>query len=213
MKKIIAWIKTKLGGWKQMKYSFDESKETISKAWLSCEIDHDKVNAVASVCGKISVYKDKYIDVAREIKCPWWFIACIHAKESSLDFKTCLHNGDPLPGPTTHVPSGRGPFNSWQEAAIDALKLKNFDKVTDWSIEHILYLLESYNGFGYRSKIGDTGQVELTPYVWAFTNQHDESGRYVRDGKYDKDSITKNPGAAAYIKCLERFGYIDLTRI
>ena len=78
-----------------------------------------------------------------------------------------MHNGDPLPGPTTHVPKGRGPFISWEAAAIDALKYDGLDKIKLDSIEACLIMAEKFNGLGYRNK------GEYSPYVWAGTNTCD----------------------------------------
>ena len=43
------------------------------------------------------------------------------SRESSCNFKTYLHNGDPLGKPTTHVPKGKN-FTKFTDAAVDALK-------------------------------------------------------------------------------------------
>ena len=50
---------------------------------------------------------------------------------------------------TTIVPKGRGWFPNFTTGAIDAIDLAGIDKVTDWSIGNVLYILEGYNGFGY----------------------------------------------------------------
>lgn len=133
---------------------------------------------------------------------PWWFIACVHMLESDFNFETHLHNGDPLTGRTVHAPAGRPvegkpPF-LWRISAIDALTMpgKMFHLEEDWSIPHALWLLEAYNGHGYRifHRIN-------SPYLWAGTN-HYARGKYVRDGVYDPSAVSKQPGCAGLIKFL-----------
>ena len=88
-------------------------------------------------------------------------IGAIHFRESSLNFNTCLHNGDPLGQKTVRVPAGRPPgkdevFNTWEEAAIDALNMKGklgFNEITQTNqLEQVAGYAEKYNGFGYRNK-------------------------------------------------------------
>jgi lysozyme family protein len=59
----------------------------------------------------------------------------------------------------------------------------------------MLYLLEKYNGFGYR-KMG-----KPTPYLWSFCNLY-EKGKYVADGRFDPKIISKQCGAAIMVKAL-----------
>ena len=77
---------------------------------------------------------------------------------------------------TRLVPKGRGPFSTWEEAAIDALKIKRYPP--EWDIAHIAYAFEKFNGFGYRSK------GIPSPYLWGGSNIQ-RPGKYVRDGVYD----------------------------
>ena len=71
-----------------------------------------------------------------------------------------------------------------------------YDSETDWSGPHILYLLEKYNGFGYRFK-------ELrTPYLWSYSNLYSK-GRYVADGVFDPNAVSKQCGAATMLKALD----------
>ena len=38
-----------------------------------------------------------------------------------------------------------------------------------------------------------------TPYLWSFTNHYDK-GKFVADGKYDAEAISKQVGAAILLK-------------
>jgi len=114
-------------------------------------------------------HQSRYRDVGLSLnRMPWAMVGVIHAMECGFNFACHLHNGDPLTNRTKHVPAGQPqmgtpPF-SWENSAVDALTQEGFNTVTDWSIPHMLYLLEKYNGFGYR-KMG-----KLTPYLWSFSN-------------------------------------------
>src|SRR5512139_3659589 len=65
--------------------------------------------------------KDRYKSIAQKTGVPWWVIAVIHERESRQDFTTNLANGEPYNRVTKQVPKGRGPYKSFEDAAIDAL--------------------------------------------------------------------------------------------
>jgi len=128
---------------------------------------------------------------------PWPVIAVIHERECSQDWTASLAQGDPWNRISVHVPAGRGPFRSWEEAAIDAL-----DKCApyaarnkDWSIGGLLTTLEEYNGLGYAAR------GVPSPYVWAGTDQY-RSGKYIRDGVYDPDAVDSQPGCAGLLMAM-----------
>ena len=133
---------------------------------------------------------------------PWIFIAAIHNQESSRDvgvFKACLHNGERIIGTgkkTTIVPIGKGPFETWSDAAIDALgenrRLIN-GKLT--TLGAWLEMLEAYNGLGYR-KHGVS-----SPYLWAMTDQYTK-GYYAGDHNFQPNLVTDHFGAVAIIKTI-----------
>ena len=110
-----------------------------------------------------------------------------------------LHNGDPLQARTVHVPAGRAAAGSppftWRQSAMDALTMKGFHNVSDCSMPRMLYLLEKYNGFGYRMR-----RVP-TPYLWSFSNLY-EKGKFVQDGRFDPEAVSKQCGAALMLKAV-----------
>ena len=142
----------------------------------------------------------RYQSVSRQVNnVPWAMIGVIQAMECGFNFSCHLHNGDPLTSRTKHVPAGKPatgqpPF-AWENSAIDAVKLEGFENVTDWSIPHMLYLLEKFNGFGYRN------MRMPTPYLWSFSNLY-EKGKYVADGRFDPDAVSRQCGAAVMLKAL-----------
>jgi lysozyme family protein len=153
---------------------------------------------------RILKLKSRYQVVEKKTGVPWWWIAVTHMRESSCNFAGVLHNGEHIIGTgrkTRLVPAGRGPFTSWEEAAVDAIKLKGLHKIADWSIERALYEFERFNGFGYHWK------RQPSPYVWAGTTFY-KSGKYVRDGVYDPSHVDTQMGCAAVCKSLEGFGVV-----
>jgi hypothetical protein len=66
------------------------------------------------------------------------------------------------------VPAGRGPFTSFEDAAVDALVncAPHAARNNDWSIGGMLTLLERYNGLSYANA------NRPSPYVWSGTDQY-----------------------------------------
>lgn len=171
------------------------------KNYNEAKIDPERSWEVEAACKKILENKIYYQEVSFKTGVPWDVIACIHYRESSLNFKAVLHNGERIIGTdkrTKLVPAGRGPFKTWRESAIDALLLKKYLFPKEWTIEKQLAFIEAYNGLGYKKR------GELSPYVWAATSQHDETGKYVADGKYSATAAEKQLGAVAILKTLRK---------
>jgi lysozyme family protein len=137
--------------------------------------------------------------VEQQIGVPWRFVGNIHGMECGFNFSAHLHNGDKLTARTVQVPKGRpvagNPPFTWLESALDALRLRKLDQVTDWSLPHMLYLLEGYNGFGYRRR------GLPTPYLWSFSSNY-EKGKFVADGHFDADAVSKQCGAALMLQAV-----------
>lgn len=151
----------------------------------------------------IIAHKAEYKKVADAIGCPWELVGVIHYRERDLDFNRHLHNGDPLTHRTVQVPRGRpttgAPPFSWSFSAEDALRLKNWDDNNDWSEAKQCFLLEQYNGFGYRiNKVRP-----LSPYLWSGTS-HYSVGKYTSDGSYDPFVKDKQLGCIALLEAVRR---------
>ena len=118
-------------------------------------------------------------------------IAVIHQREASQSFKASLAQGDPWNKVSVHVPKGRGPFKSWEDAALDALKncAPRAAAWTDWSFGGAMTLLEEYNGLGYAAR------GKPSPYVWASTDQY-KKGKFVSYGHFDPNVIDHQIGCA-----------------
>lgn len=130
---------------------------------------------------------------------PPWFIGCLHYREqSSLTLRAYLGNGQLIIGSgkkSSIVPVGRGPFKTFHDGAVDALKLVGFDKFSTWTAGECLERAEKWNGLGYMKR----GVVN--PYLFAGTSAY-HSGKYVADGHYDPSAMDKQLGVACIMKSL-----------
>ena len=183
-----------------MKFT-SELKDEYSNLFSAAVINENKFQDVCVIVDSILLNQSRYFEIEKTINAPWQLIAAIHSLESSLSFKTHLHNGDPLTSKTTHVPKGRPKGNppfTWIESALDALSLKKWYQWDDWSIEGCLFKAEEYNGFGYRLYHSEI----LSPYLWSFTN-HYIKGKYASDGKFNRSLVSKQCGVVAILKILE----------
>lgn len=153
-------------------------------------------------------HENRYRDVGQFANAvPWSMVGVIHALECGFNFTGHLHNGDPLTSRTRNVPANRPPTGvppySWKDSALDALTMEGLNTIDDWSIPSMLFVLEKYNGFGYRNK------RLPTPYLWSFSNLY-EKGKYVADGRFEPEAVSRQVGGAVMIKALKN-GDIDLT--
>jgi lysozyme family protein len=151
--------------------------------------------------------KGRYQVIAVATKVPWQAIAVIHEREASQRFDRQLGQGDPLGQVSRNVPKGRGPFmdhpndppgqDAFYRGAVDALMncAPYAGHWTDWSPGGMLTLLEKYNGVGYAAK------GRPSPYVWSGTDQY-VSGKYIRDGVYDPNTIDVQLGCAGLLKTM-----------
>lgn len=185
-----------------MKQTYAATRKGYANLWEAAQIRPKHRAATKAIVERLAKNLSQYQNVAVAIGCPWWFVAIIHQMESGGDFKTHLHNGDPLAARTRQVPAGRPvagfpPF-TWTESALDALTMKQLEKVPSWETPRCLYEWERYNGWGYFGKIN-------SPYVWSFTTLYDK-GKYVADHVFDANAVSKQCGAAAMLKMLIEMG-------
>ena len=142
----------------------------------------------------------RYMAVEAQTGVPWGWIAAAHMRESGNNFKGVLHNGEHIIGTgrkTRLVPAGHGPFETWEEAAVHALKLKQLSGAIDWTMERMCYEWERFNGFGYANK------GRPSPYVWSGTNIYTQ-GKYVADGVYSASTVDQQLGCyAVYLRTMD----------
>ena len=151
---------------------------------------------IKAVSKKIMANKERYVGVEKLTRVPWYMVAVLHMRESDLNFKTQLAQGDPLDRVSRHIPRDRGPFKAWEEGAYDALvTLKHFDRIIDWRLEKILYHCEQYNGWGYFVR------GLASPYLWGGSNIQQRS-KFIADGKFSASAWDNQPGCASVIRGL-----------
>lgn len=160
-------------------------KAANEKRWANAKLTAN----YATIAKSLVAVKSRYQAVEVKTGVPWAVIAVIHERESSQNWGRSLAQGDSWDRVSVHVPAGRGPFKSWEEAAVDSLVncAPYAARNKDWSIGGSLTKLEEYNGLGYASR------GKPSPYLWAGTNQY-TSGKYVRDGVYDPNVVDRQPG-------------------
>lgn len=173
--------------------------------WSRAKVLASSANTFKSVAKKLSApeAKRRYVALSKQTGVPWFIIAVIHQRESSQRWDRSIAQGDPWNKISTHVPKGRGPFSSFEEAAIDALRncAPYAAKWKDWSPGGALTLLEQYNGLGYYNgpKAGGKRYPSMpSPYIWSGTDQA-KKGKYVRDGVFDPDVWDSQLGCAGLI--------------
>jgi len=151
----------------------------------------------------------RYEQVGTSTGVPAFVVGIIHSLEASLNFDAHLHNGDPLSARTIQVPEGRprtgNPPFEWAVSAIDALTMHDLNNWTDWSLPGILFVLERYNGFGYRLHHPHV----KSPYVWSYSTIY-SAGKYVADGQFSDTTVSKQCGGAAVLKRMVETGKVAI---
>jgi lysozyme family protein len=185
---------------------FEDDQNGYVNLYRKMLVDLQRAQVAENVAKKIHVNKQRYQHVAALTNVPWYWIGIIHMMESECDFSTHLHNGDPLSGRTVQRPANRpekgNPPFKWEDSAIDALELKGLLTIDDWSLSRILFEFERYNGFGY------FGAGINSPYLWSFSSLY-KRGKYVEDGDYEANFVSKQCGAAVILKAMEHLKMID----
>jgi lysozyme family protein len=168
--------------------TFEQLRPEYTELWHTMAVAHDKIPIIDRIATKRIAGKARYMSVALKTGVPWAAIALIHQMECGGDWLANIAQGDPWNEVSTHEPKGRGPFNSWEDAAIDALAIDGTSSIRSWSIERLCYELEKYNGFGSRNK------GIHTPYLWSYSN-HYTRGKYIADHLWDPNAVSQQVGA------------------
>ena len=180
--------------------NFADIADEYRQSFDSCQARPERSAAIDGTCALIKQGRARYEALGTRLGIPWMFIGIIHSLESSCNFKLHLHNGDPLTQRTVRVPAGRPitgqpPF-TWEQSAEDALRMKGFVGLADWSIASMLFRWESYNGMGYRTR------GLPSPYLWSFSNLYTK-GRFVADHQFDPNAVSGQAGAGRLLKELQ----------
>lgn len=179
---------------------FASLKDEYARWYELCEIRPAYKGELAYYLKRLNQGRGMYEQVAAEFGIPWAFIGILHGMECGFNFAGHLHNGDPLTARTVQVPRGRplagSPPFTWSQSARDALVMKGYHQVSDWSVPSMLYLFERYNGMGYRKR------GLPSPYLWSYSKLY-EKGKFVADGHFDADAVSKQCGAALMLKAIQ----------
>lgn len=169
-----------------------------AERWDRAKIKAASKASFASVAKKLVAAKDRYQAIEDSTGVPWFVIAVIHQRESSQRWDRSIAQGDPWNKKSTHVPKGRGPFKSFEDAAVDALKncAPYAARWKDWSPGGTMTLLEHYNGLGYANR------GLPSPYIWSGTDQY-VKGKYIADGKFSATAVDKQLGCAGLILAMQ----------
>ncbi|WP_300158151.1 peptidoglycan-binding protein [Solidesulfovibrio sp.] len=184
-----------------------EYRQMFANAAIRPERLAEVRRAAAKIFAQASL--TRYRAVAGETGLPAHVVGIVHCLECAFDFHRHLHNGDPLTGRTVRVPAGRPragepPF-SWERSAADALRLHGLDRWTDWSPAGIAYVLERYNGFGYRLYHPATP----SPYLWGGSTAY-ARGKYAADGKWSDTLASRQCGGMTLLRFMLDDGLVTL---
>jgi lysozyme family protein len=182
--------------------SFDSIREEYRRLFDTCTIQDKYQSSVGKNVELLKKNRERYDKVGGPLGIPWYFVGVCHAMECGFNFRTHLHNGDPLSARTVQVPANRPaawlPPNDWESSASDAMVYDKLNNQQDWSLERTLYRWEQYNGWGYRGRIN-------SPYLWSFSNQYSR-GKFVRDGQWDANAVSQQCGAVPMLVGLIQAG-------
>src|SRR5262249_31487392 len=149
---------------------FADLRNANQGRWARMQIHQDEIGKIDARARALvePTAKARYQAVTAITRVPWYVIAVIHEREASQDWGANIAQGEPWNRRSVNVPAGRGPFGSWQDAAVDAL-VNCAPKAAgwpDWSPGGAMTLLERYNGLGYFHK------NQPSPYIWSYSDQY-----------------------------------------
>ncbi|OAF00688.1 hypothetical protein AYJ54_31070 [Bradyrhizobium centrolobii] len=180
--------------------SFQDLKSEYERNWANLKIRPSRLDDANAVAHRAINGKTTYQQIEQRTGVPWHFVALCHYRESNFDFDTYLGNGQSLHRTTTIVPKGRGPFGSFVDGAVDALRIQDFVGTSDWSIARTLFRLEAFNGFGYHAKGVNS------PYLYGGSTLYGppeaRAGKFVRDHVFDPSNVDVQLGTAVILHAM-----------
>jgi len=147
-------------------------------------------------------HRSRYENVSRKTNMPAKLIAALHWRESTGNFNTYLHQGDPLGRPPVNWPTNIPTFHNWEDAAVHALnQKKSLQNQLEMSADttnaaSIATYAEGYNGLGYHYR------NTPSPYVYSGSNQY-SSGKYVSDGQFSSSTVDRQMGVIPMVGALQ----------
>lgn len=170
-----------------MQHPFTVLRDEYSQLLAAMVVKPEAAHAIDEVAQRILKSRARFDLVTAAIGVPVVFSGPSFEREADLNFNLSPAQGDPWRQVSRHVPKNRGPFKSWQDAAVDAYRLNGLDQVggANWNWELVCFYFETFNGFGYR----DFHHMH-SPYLWAGTNIQ-TIGKYTADGKFAQEWDTQ----------------------
>ncbi|HPH27633.1 MAG TPA: peptidoglycan-binding protein, partial [Pseudomonadota bacterium] len=147
--------------------------------------------------------KARYDAVAQKAGIPTKLVASLHWRESTGDFGTYLHQGDPLGEEAVNEPKPSQVYDTWEPAAQDALsqkkRIQNAYKIDSATTDEatLVSYAERYNGLGYHNK----GHV--SPYAFSGTDQY-KGGKYIRDHVYSETAKDEQLGVLSMLRAIDK---------
>lgn len=180
--------------------SYESLKSGYERNWANLQIRPARLGEANATGRKAINGKATYQQVERLTGVPWYFVALCHYRESNFDFDTYLGNGESLKRVTCLVPKGRGPFASFVDGAVDALRIQHFVGTQDWCIARTLYRLECFNGLGYHAKGVNS------PYLYGGSTLYGpaeaKAGKFVADHVFDPSHVDSQLGTAVILHAM-----------
>jgi lysozyme family protein/peptidoglycan hydrolase-like protein with peptidoglycan-binding domain len=180
--------------------SYESLKSGYERNWDNLQIRPARLAEANATARKAINGKATYQQVERLTGAPWYFVALCHYRESNFDFDTYLGNGESLHRVTCLVPKGRGPFASFVDGAVDALRIQHFVGTQDWCIARTLYRLECFNGLGYHAKGVNS------PYLYGGSTLYGppdaRAGKFVADHVFDPNHVDSQLGTAVILHAM-----------
>jgi len=182
--------------------------------WQMAQINPKYSMALDVVVASFKRNEARYqkIQAMRTNGVPAPIIFCMHYRESDNDFKCHAHEGSPLTHRTRDVPKGRLPFPAappftFEQSAEDAYYVCDKLQLANWhSLQSAMDKLESFNGFGYRTRrpfIFDGKGV--SSYLASGTSLY-RGGKFIRDGVYSATAMDGQLGCIAILKRMQQRG-------
>lgn len=171
--------------------------------WGSMEILPGWRGMVRAAAARIDSNREGlYAPAERATGVPWIVPGMLHELESGCRAECQILNGQRWDRKTTIVPKGLGPWESWLSSAVAGLARFRFGKYKAWTPGLVGLRLEPFNGMGY----ADHGKN--SPYLWSGSNHGVGTGKYVGDGVYDPDAVSRQVGVMVLLRALVERGSV-----
>jgi len=194
-----------------MPLTFDSLRPEYEHLWRTINLPGGltRVAATAREADAIMAAdaRARFLAVERRTGVPWFVTGIVLTREagSPPNFHAWLHNGDPMfdhngiARQTVNVPAHRppDPAVSWEDGAVDAYQIEGLIGA-DWAPARVAWLLEKFNGFGYR-----VYHHIRSPYLWGATSVQ-QRGKYTADRRWVPAIMDPQIGGMALLAALMR---------